>query len=143
MKNSAVTMMAGVMALNEVLQLKHLFFLNTLHYREQFLAYIEKGKLPANHLMGMYHCTAIMYTEVGKRQLRREHFDNHDLKVAERKEMRQMLKEVWSNEWNEVKNDKQLAAKWLSENMVALQNMGIPKKDLDGFNEWKKTEDLK
>jgi hypothetical protein len=60
-----------------------------------------------------------MYTRVvGKRQFRREHFDNHDLKVAERKEMCRMLKEVRSDEWSEVKDDKQLAAKWLLDNIA-------------------------
>jgi hypothetical protein len=137
MKNSAVTTKAGVMALNKVYRLKHLFFFNALHHREQFLAYIEKGKLAADDSMGMYHTSVSLYTGVGKRQFREEHFSNHDLKVAERKEMRQMLKEVWSHEWDEVKDDKQLATKWLSDNMVALRNMVIPKKDLDRFNEWK------
>jgi hypothetical protein len=67
-----VTTKAEKIALNEAWHIRSCIVENCMNYKEQFIAYIEKGKLPVDDLMGMFHSTA-MYSTVGIGQYIREH----------------------------------------------------------------------
>jgi hypothetical protein len=82
----------------------------------------------------MYHTSPTLTPIVCKRQWREEFWANQKRRFAERKVARETLKREKSKEWNAVKHDLKLAAKWLDDNKKRtirlhanqMEDLGLP-----------------